>query len=88
MLLQNTPGNNTYYATASGDAPDNVRFSTARKFEQRLLMWIAISPCGLSKPYFVPATSAVNSELYANECIRKKLLPFINSHHADGHYNL
>ena len=31
-------GNNHYYATCKGDAPDDVKFSTQRKFEQRLLV--------------------------------------------------
>ena len=80
------PGNAFYYAYACGDVPDAVKWNTTQKFEHRLLMWIAISERGISKPYFCPAGSAVNQNVYAIKCVKQRLLPFIQEHHADGHY--
>jgi hypothetical protein len=34
----------------------------------------------------VPSGLAVNQKIYLNECIKKRLLPFINQHHSDGQY--
>ena len=80
------PSNAFYYATCKGDAPDSVKFSAVKKFESKLLMWIAISDRGISKPYFVPSKEAVTKEVYSNECIRKRLYPFIKKYHNDDEY--
>jgi hypothetical protein len=35
-------------------------------------------------PYFRPSKSlAVNTEVYINECLQPRLLPFIHKHHRD-----
>ena len=35
-------------------------------------------------PYFRPSKSlAVNTEIYINECLQPRLLPFIHKHHSD-----
>ncbi len=35
-------------------------------------------------PYFRPFKSlAVNTEIYINECLQPRLLPFIHNHHSD-----
>ena len=41
---------------------------------------------GLSKPYIVPANNAINSDTYINQCLRLRLLPFINQHHINQEY--
>ena len=41
---------------------------------------------GLSKPYFRPNGMAINQEVYLNEWIIKRLVPFIQEHHSDGKY--
>ena len=46
------PGNSYYYSTARGDAPDHLRLSDTRKFEEKLLVWVAISEQGISQPFF------------------------------------
>lgn len=79
------PGNRYYYATARGDAPDEVRFSPTKKFEDKVLVWLAISKNGMSKAFFCHGSS-MNKDIYANECIRKRLLPFIEERHSDGNY--
>ena len=50
-------------------------------------MCIAISNPGMSKPLFRPIKSeAINSNIYINECLSQRLLPFIQKHHSDFNY--
>lgn len=49
----------------------------------RVLVWLAISEKGISKIFFCHSNS-MNKEIYAKECIRKRLLPFIEDQHSDG----
>ena len=52
-----------------------------------MLMWLAISNRGMSIPYFRPSKSvAINTEIYINECLQPRLLPFIHKHHGDFNY--
>ena len=53
------------------------------KFEQKLLVWVAISPKGLSKHYVAPSGQAVNENVYIDKCLRSCLLPFIETVHKD-----
>ncbi len=47
-------------------------------------MWVAISNRGMPIPYFRPYKSvAVNTEIYINECLQPRLLPFIHKHLSD-----
>ena len=80
------PGNSFYYATARGDAPDHLRFADTKKYEQKLLVWVAISDQGISEPFFQRSGIAVNKEIYSKNCISERLLPFIQQNHSDGHY--
>jgi hypothetical protein len=53
----------------------------------KLLLRIAISERGFSKPFFRNSTSvAVNRTIYIEECLTKRLLPFIHKHHPDFQY--
>ena len=50
-------------------------------------MWIAIYNRGRSKTLFRPIKSvAINSNIYINECLSPRLLPFIHKHHSDFNY--
>jgi hypothetical protein len=50
-------------------------------------MWEAISNRGILIPYFRPSKSvAVNTEIYINECLQPRLLPFIYEHHNDFNF--
>ena len=87
LLRHNSlPGNSYYYAKSRGDAPDNLRFADTKKYEEKLLVWVAISENGISEAFFQPSGLAINKEIYSNECVVKRLKPFIDSHHLDGNY--
>jgi transposase len=83
----NMPGNAGYYTADKSTCPDEVRFAGKEKFPKKLLMWIAISDRGLSEPLFRPSKSvAINSAIYIDECLEKRLLPFIHKYHPDFNY--
>ncbi len=44
-------------------------------------MWVAISENGISSPFFAKQNQAIDETTYLNECIVKRLMPFINNHH-------
>ena len=56
------------------------------KFEQKLFVWIAVSTRGLSEPYIVKSGNAINPFIYRDECLSKRLLPFIKQFHSDDNY--
>lgn len=74
-------GGNSHYESEDKPATDKVKFRCEKKFPTRLMMWIAISPFGISEPFFLPSNGAVNAEVYLRECIIKRLIPFINQLH-------
>ena len=78
------PGNAGYYSSDKSKCPDKVRFVGEEKYPTKVLIWIAISARGISKPLIRPSKSkAINSDIYINECLAKRLLPFIYEHHPD-----
>lgn len=79
-------GNDNYYSSDVSQTPSSVKYRTAAKFEPKLLVWICFSDKSISTPLFRPSGLAVNKEIYLEDCIRKKLLPFIEQHHSDGEY--
>ena len=85
LLCSSVPGNRYYYATARGDAPDAIRQSPQKKFESKVLIWLAISRKGISRAFICHA-GTMNKDVYIKECIRRRLIPFINMHHSDGDY--
>jgi hypothetical protein len=83
----NIPGNAGYYTTDKRKCPESVRFHGKEKFPKKILVWIAISKRGMSEPLFRPTKSvAINSEIYIDECLEQRLLPFIHKHHPDFNY--
>ena len=83
------PGNAGYYSSDKSKCPDIVRFAGKEKYSTKVLIWIAISARGISKPLIPPSKSeAIDSEIYINEYLAKRLLPFIHEHHPDFNYIL
>ncbi|XP_065667819.1 uncharacterized protein LOC136088090 [Hydra vulgaris] len=83
----NMPGNSGYYTNNKKTCPESVRFIGKKKFPKKLLMWIAISGRGMSEPLFRTSKAvAINSSIYINECLEKRLFPFIHKYHGDFNY--
>ena len=79
----NISGNSGFYSSDVTATPSDVKLKRKSKFEQKLLVWVAISPKGLSKHYVAPSGQAVNENVYIDKCLRSCLLPFIETVHKD-----
>ena len=87
FCANNMPGNVGYYTDNKQACPESVRFASETKYPPKILVWISISERGLSRPPFrCQKSAAINSEIYINECLRPRLLPFLRNHHADDDY--
>ena len=76
-------GNDSYYTNDKSKCPNSVRFAG----KDKVMVWVAISNRGISKPLFRPSKSeAVDSDIYINDCLEKRLLLFICEHHTDSNY--
>ena len=78
--------NDIFYTDNIKNVPKNVRYKKKAKFEKKVLVWLAISPKGMSEAFFVPAGLAINQEVYREESLEKFLLKFVRAHHFKGHF--
>ena len=75
-------GKEFYNARIRGGVADQFRFKPREKFTAKYLVWQAIDENGnVSEAYIQKGT--MNGETYLNECLKKRLLPFIERHHPD-----
>lgn len=79
-------GNARFSSSDVNKTPATVKYKPTEKFQKKLLVWIAISPNGMSEPFFVPSGLAINQHIYLKDCINARLMPFIKQHHSDGNY--
>ena len=79
-------GNDSYYTDDKNLTPDDVKYIDKAKYEEKVLVWVAISPKGNSQIYMRPSGMAINQEVYLNECIKKRLVPFVQEHYRNGKY--
>ena len=79
-------GNDSYYTSDKDRTPSDVKYIEKAKYEQKVLVWVAISPKGKSQIFMRPSGMAFNQEVYLNECIIKRLTPFIKKHYKQGKY--
>lgn len=85
----NISGNTGFYVPpggSAGDLPDEVRLRPKSKYPEKLLVWIAISERGISKPYYLVKKASLTGQLYRDECIQKYLVPFLEEYHSDGNF--
>lgn len=81
------PGNAGYYTNNKHKCSESVRFAGKTKYPPKILVWLAISERGMSRPLFRSQKSAaINFDVYINECLCPRLLPFLRQHHADQNY--
>ncbi len=91
LSLQNDccPGNDGFYVqenTPFDDVPIHIRIQPHDKYPVKVMVWLAISECGTSAPCFCPWKLLVDTDRYRYEYIKKRLVPSLDSHHADGDY--
>jgi hypothetical protein len=76
------PGNNHYFTKDRCTTPSDVRYMATRKFPPQLLVWLCVSPRGLSEPFFLERPNSMDGNTYREECIQRRLVPFIQRYHA------
>ena len=81
------PQNSGFYTDNARSCPNNVKYKGKNKFPKKILVWIAISEHGLSEPLIRFSTScSINQYIYKDECLVKRLLPFIKKYLGDEKY--
>jgi hypothetical protein len=64
------------------EVPNEVRFKGKQKFPKQYLVWQAIDEYGqVSEPYVKKGT--LKAKEYLEECLKKRLLPFIRKYHKN-----
>ncbi|CAF4403061.1 unnamed protein product [Didymodactylos carnosus] len=75
-----------FYASDKENTPPDVRYKCKQKFAPKILVWLALSSKGISRPYIGTTKGpAVTGDVYVEKCLLK-LLTFINKHHPDDKY--
>ena len=77
------PANAGFYASPGGDTPFHVKFKPEGKFPRKLLVWLAMSPKGVTCPVIMPSKNNVSGKVYREKCLKDVLVPFIDAHHPD-----
>lgn len=78
---QSVPSNRGFYSSDKNDTSSDIKFKKTQKYEPKVLVWVAISTKGISTPFFAKQKQAINEKAYLNECIIRRLLPFITMYH-------
>ena len=73
------PGKQFYIKKRGETLPDSVTTIASEKFPAKRLIWQTICECGMRSAPFA-MTGTMDSNLYVNECLHKRLLPFIKKH--------
>lgn len=73
------PGQEFYVSKGRGNVAKQFRTKKKTKFPKKFLVWQAICSCGERSRAFVTSGS-INSEIYMQECLQKRLLPFMSQH--------
>jgi transposase len=79
------PGNECFYTDNLNKTPDNVKYNYKEKYPDKLLVWLAISPKGMTKPIFRKSGNAINQDVYL-QMLQKELVPFIKKNYSTGGY--
>jgi hypothetical protein len=79
----NSYGNDYYYSYEGLEAPENAKYIFRSKFPSKVMIWLAISNRGISKPFITPSGNSINSKVYIKECVNKKLVKFLKKYHSD-----
>ena len=84
FLLHNesVPANRNFYSSDTYTTAPGVKFNRTKKFEPKLLVWIAVSESGILKPFFSKQKQAITQTTYLNNCIKARLMAFIYSYHT------
>ena len=79
--------NRGYYTSDFSRTLMAVKTYAKKKFEPKVMLWIAMSPKGMSTPVLTSGRSmAVTAHSYIDNCLEPHLVPFLNTHYPHGGY--
>ena len=76
-------GNSGFYSSDLNTTPNDIRCKRVEKFPPKLLVWIAMSPKGISMPFIAPSGLSIKEDVYIDKCLRSRLIPFIENVHKN-----
>ena len=79
-------GNDNFYTSDINLCPSSVKYYTKAKCEPKLLVSVAFSVKGMSKILIRQSGLSINQKIYLEDCIKKRLIPFIKEHHQDSQF--
>lgn len=84
FLLHNESisANRGFYTSDPNAASPEVKFKPTKKFEPKIMAWIAVSENDISEPFFSEQKQPITQTTYLNECVKARLIPFIQSYHS------
>jgi hypothetical protein len=66
-----------YHCKSKKDAPHHIKYKRKEKYAEKVMVWQAIDEEGsISEPFYL-YKKHMNGEIYLEECLKKRLLPFI-----------
>ena len=75
-----------FYSNNLATSPPEIKFQFQKKFQPKVMFYVAVLNAGVPQPYFMPSGLAINQNVYQNECFLKTLIPFIKKYHGNGNY--
>ena len=81
----NVQCNQRFYTTDPSTTPSDIKYKK-KKYAPKLLIWMAMSSKGVPNVYVHKSKQAITTDIYLNECINKRLLPFIEEHYKRNNY--
>lgn len=73
------PGRSFYRSFKRFDVARRFKYQQLCKFPRKYMLWQAICSCGLKSPSYI-ARGTMTSKIYIEQCLQKRLLPFILKH--------
>lgn len=75
------PGRSFYRAFHRFGVAKKFKYQGLTKFPKKHMVWQAICSCGRRSKFYI-ARGTMKSATYLQECLQKRLLPFLNSHNV------
>ena len=79
-------GNDNLYSNNKDLARASIKFKRVVKFEEKMLVFIVISPREVSEPFVKRSGNAINQFIHRDNFLASLLLPFIKKYHYQGNY--
>lgn len=73
------PGMGFYRSMKRFGVRRQFKYKALSKFPKKFMVWSAICSCGLKSRSYI-AKGSMKTDTYINECLNKRLLPFIRAH--------